>query len=441
MHSLTWEEAQLADGIDPDFHRRDLADAIESGAYPEWDFGIQTFPDTPDQTFQGIDLLDPTKIVPEELAPVQTIGTLTLNANPSNFFAETEQIAFHTGHLVRGIDATDDPLLAARNFSYLDTQLTRLGGPNFQQIPINRPHAPVNDNASRRLPPARRARSASRRTTRTRSTAATRSGPRRRADAVHRRPGTGRGGDQGRGTTRLSYDDHFSQARMFWESMTPVEKDHIVAGVHLRARQVLRAGHQGARAPGARERRRRPVREGGRPASACRHRSPTVPLADVTPSPALSQVGKRWPTDGRLIGILVDENSDADAVRTVRKAVFAAGMVPLLIAPKGGKIFADSGDPLDVQRTLLTARSIEFDTILVAGALTPGAGRRRRPGRQGGRARACTVGGPARRADAQRGVPARKALGGWGAGRGRCSARSATTASPASSPERMASRC
>src|SRR3954453_13645844 len=146
VHSLTWEEAQLANGIDPDFHRRDLADAIESGAYPEWDFGIQTFPDAPEQTFQGIDLLDPTKIVPEELAPVQTIGTLTLNGNVSNFFAETEQIAFHTGHLVRGIDATDDPLLAARNFSYLDTQLTRLGGPNFQQIPINRAHAPVNDN-------------------------------------------------------------------------------------------------------------------------------------------------------------------------------------------------------------------------------------------------------------------------------------------------------
>lgn len=122
-----------------------MADAIETGAFPQWELGIQTFPDTEDQMFEGIDLLDPTKLVPEELAPVQPIGMLTLNANPTNFFAETEQVAFHVGHLVPGIDATDDPLLAARMFSYLDTQLTRLGGPNFAQIPINRPHVPVND--------------------------------------------------------------------------------------------------------------------------------------------------------------------------------------------------------------------------------------------------------------------------------------------------------
>ena len=146
MHSLTWEEAQIAAGVDPDFHRRDLADAIENGAFPEWELGIQVFPDTPEETFEGIDLLDPTKIVPEELAPVQPIGTLVLNANPTNYFAETEQVAFHTGHLVPGIEGTNDPLLQGRNFSYLDTQLTRLAGPNFTQLPINRPHAPVNDN-------------------------------------------------------------------------------------------------------------------------------------------------------------------------------------------------------------------------------------------------------------------------------------------------------
>src|SRR3954468_16213662 len=124
VHSLTWEEAQIAAGVDPDFHRRDLYDAIENGAFPEWDLGIQVFPDTADETFEGIDLLDPTKLVPEELAPVQVIGTLVLNANPTNFFAETEQVAFHTGHLVPGIEATNDPPLQGRNFSYLDTQLT-----------------------------------------------------------------------------------------------------------------------------------------------------------------------------------------------------------------------------------------------------------------------------------------------------------------------------
>ncbi|WP_034263266.1 catalase [Actinospica robiniae] len=145
VHSLVWEEAQLIGGADPDFHRRDLYDAIEAGAYPQWELGVQTFPDTPEQTFEGIDLLDPTKIVPEELAPVRPLGLMTLNGNPTNFFAEVEQVAFHVGHLVPGIDVTDDALLAGRLFSYLDTQITRLGGPNFAQIPINRTHAPVND--------------------------------------------------------------------------------------------------------------------------------------------------------------------------------------------------------------------------------------------------------------------------------------------------------
>ena len=370
VHSLSWEEAQIAGGVDPDFHRRDLADAIEAGAYPEWDFGIQTFPDTPEQMFQGIDLLDPTKLVPEEIAPVQIIGTMTLNANPTNFFSETEQIAFHTGHLVRGIDVTDDPLLAARNFSYLDTQITRLAGPNFPQIPINRPRTSVNSN---------------------------------QRDGFHQQgvpvgvapyhPSSLDGGNpfpaeaantepfidvpapvaaaQKTREAPLSFDDHFSQARLFWASMTPVEKDHIVQAftfelgkvyeqaIKERELQVLAnvdvdlcaqvAAGLGLSVPAA-----------------------TQPVGDVSPSPALSQIGKRWPSDGRLVGILVDDSSDAEGVRAVRTAVLGAGMVPLLIAPKGGKIFAGSGDPLDVQRTLLTARSIEFDAIVVAGAMAPG---------------------------------------------------------------------
>ena len=145
VHSLVWEEAQIAAGADPDFHRRDMADGIENGAFLEWDLGIQVMPDTGDATFQGIDLLDPTKLVPEELAEVQLIGRLTLNRNPTNYFAETEQVAFHVGHVVPGIEVTNDPLLQARLFSYLDTQLTRLGGPNFSQLPINSAHCPVND--------------------------------------------------------------------------------------------------------------------------------------------------------------------------------------------------------------------------------------------------------------------------------------------------------
>ncbi len=227
VHSLVWEEAQITNGVDPDFHRRDLADAIEAGAHPQWELGIQTFPDTPDQTFEGIDLLDPTNLVPEELAPVQPVGLLTLMRNPSNFFAETEQVAFHVGHLVPGVDVTDDPLLAGRLFSYLDTQITRLGGPNFPQLPINRPHAPVNDMLRDGM----------------------------HQTAVHRgvapyRPNSLDGGcpflagaDTGafvETPVRVpeaakvreapeSFADHFSQPRRFWLSMSPIEREHIIA--------------------------------------------------------------------------------------------------------------------------------------------------------------------------------------------------------------------
>ncbi|MER5509559.1 catalase [Streptomyces sp. NPDC002766] len=368
VHSLVWEEAQIAGGVDPDFHRRDLADAIEAGAHPEWELGIQTFPDTPEQTFEGIDLLDPTNLVPEELAPVQPIGLLTLNRNPSNYFAETEQVAFHVGHLVPGIDITDDPLLAGRLFSYLDTQITRLGGPNFPQLPINRPHSPVNDMLRDGM----------------------------HQTAVHRgvapyRPNSLDGGcpftagaDAGAfveapvrvpEATKVreapeSFADHFSQPRRFWLSMSPVEREHIVAAytfelnkcyeqaVKERALQVL-ANIDPELCAG--------VAEGlGLPAP-----KPSVPLVEVEPSPALSQVGHTWPADGRVVGIVAGPDGDLDAVQAVREAILGAGMVPLVVAPKGGIL--GSGDAaVTVQRTYATARSVEFDALLVAGP--PGVG-------------------------------------------------------------------
>ncbi|MER5646377.1 catalase [Streptosporangium sp. NPDC002524] len=369
VHSLVWEEAQLISGVDPDFHRRDLADAIESGAYPQWELGIQVFPDTPEQTFEGIDLLDATKIVPEELAPVQPVGLLTLNANPGNYFAETEQVAFHTGHLVPGIDATDDPLLAGRMFSYLDTQISRLGGPNFAQIPINRPHAPVNDML--------------------------RDG--RHQTAVHSgvapyKPNSLDGGcpffaGAGEGgyvetpvqvpaarkvrEAPASFADHFSQPRQFWLSLTPVEREHVIAAYTFELGKVYE----------------QPIKERvltvlaeidpylcgqvaqglGLPAPA-----PAGPLPPVEPSIALSQLGRTWPTVGRVIGIVADENSDLDAVRAVRRTILDGGMVPLVIAPAGGLLGAGGADPVTVQRTFATARSVEFDALLLAGAPAPG---------------------------------------------------------------------
>lgn len=145
VHSVAWDEAQNISGKDSDFHRRDLWEAIERGDFPEWEFGVQIVPEEDEHKYD-FDLLDPTKIIPEELVPVIRIGKMTLNRNPDNFFAETEQAAFHIGHVVSGIDFTNDPLLQGRLFSYTDTQLLRLGGPNFQEIPINRPINPVVNN-------------------------------------------------------------------------------------------------------------------------------------------------------------------------------------------------------------------------------------------------------------------------------------------------------
>jgi catalase len=145
VHSVLWDEALKISGKDPDFHRRDLWEAIAAGAYPEWELGLQVIEEADEHKF-AFDLLDPTKLVPEEQVPVERVGRLVLDRNPDNFFAETEQVAFHPGHLVPGIEFTDDPLLQGRLFSYTDTQLTRLGGPNFHEIPINRPVAEMHNN-------------------------------------------------------------------------------------------------------------------------------------------------------------------------------------------------------------------------------------------------------------------------------------------------------
>ncbi|GAA3286729.1 catalase [Dactylosporangium vinaceum] len=364
VHSLTWEEAQLIAGVDPDYHRRDLYDAIEAGAFPEWELGLQVFPDTADETFAGVDLLDPTKMVPEELAPVQPVGRMVLDRTPTNFFAEVEQSAFHLGHLPPGIDVTNDPLLQGRLFSYVDTQITRLAGPNFNQIPVNRPHAPVNDMLRDGF----------------------------HQQAVHGgvapyRPNSLDGGnpftagaDQAAfadlpvtvteapkvRASPASFADHYSQVRLFWLSMTPVEREHIINAYTF---ELSRCYHQEIR-----ERQLQclanidpvlcaEVAAGlGLPTPEA-----TEPVADVAPSPALSQVGQAWPPDGRVIGIVVGpQTGGTEDVDAVRRTILGAGMVPLVIGPHGGLI----GD-LTVQRTFAAARSVEFDALLLAAAPAP----------------------------------------------------------------------
>ncbi|MEV0569003.1 catalase [Dactylosporangium sp. NPDC050588] len=363
VHSLVWEEAQMLSGMDPDFHRRDLYDAIESGAYPEWELCVQVFPDTPEETFAGIDLLDPTKIVPEELAPVQAVGKMVLNQTPRDFFAEVEQVAFHPGHLPPGIDVTNDPLLQARLFSYLDTQITRLAGPNFAQIPINRPHAPVNDM----LRDGFHQQAVHAGVAPYRPNSLDGGNPFVAGDAEHAfldTPVTVAAAPKIRANP-ASFDDHFSQARLFWASMSPVEQEHIVRAYTFELgkcyEQAIKERQLQALANIDPVLCAQVAAGLGLPAP-----QPATPVAAVTPSPALSQVGRVWPPDGRTVGVVVDPEGDMADVRALREAVFAAGMVPLLIAPHGGM-----AGGLPVQRTFATGRSIEFDALLLAGAPVP----------------------------------------------------------------------
>ncbi|GAA2526136.1 catalase [Winogradskya humida] len=363
VHSLVWEEAQLAAGTDPDFHRRDMADAIDAGAFLEYELGIQVMPDSDEETFEGIDLLDPTKIVPEELAPVQPIGKLTLNRNPDNYFAETEQVAFHTGHLVPGIEITNDPLMQARMFSYLDTQLTRLGGPNFAQLPINRSHAPVNDNLRDGMHQSVIHRGVAPYLP---NSLAGDEGPEPATEPqggyvqvprlVH--------GEKVRANP-VSFDDHFSQATLFYASMSPVEKLHIVEAFTFELGKVYE----------------QPIREralgvlANVDADLCEQIAAGLgmpapvgkPADNVQPSPALSQISPvPGPIAGRVIGIVAAPGADLAGIGKVRKAFEAKGAFVRVIAPAGGTLGKGARTEI-IERTLLTTRSVEYDAVLIAG--------------------------------------------------------------------------
>ena len=361
IHSLIWEEAQMVNGFDPDFHRRDLADAIEAGAYPKWELGLQVMPDSEDETFEGIDLLDPTKLVPEELCPVQTVGVLTLDRNPENYFAETEQVAFHPGHLVPGIDVTDDPLLQGRLFSYLDTQISRLGGPNFSELPINRPRCPVNDMF----------RDGMHQTAVHQGVAPYKPNsldggnpfsaeddhtlidiPQRVAESVKERRAS------------ASFDDHFSQASLFWVSLTEIERRHLADAF------IFELGKCYEETIRFRELKNLATIDAGLCETVATGLGLEAPEADVPPatdvaaSPALSQIRGKWPVSGRKVGVVASANTPFEQVRTLRAAIGDAGMVPLLIAPTGGSLGEGEG-AIPVERTYATMRSVEFDAVVL----------------------------------------------------------------------------
>jgi len=362
VHSLVWDEAQKIAGADPDFHRRDLWESIEAGAFPEYELGVQIV-DEKDELKYGFDMLDATKLLPEELVPVRRIGKLTMNRNPDNFFAETEQVAFCVGNVVPGIDFTNDPLMQARLFSYLDTQLTRLGGPNFAEIPINRPVAPVHNHQS---------------DGHMRTTINT-------GKALYH-PNTVGGGcpylaspDAGayvHYTERVeghkirerseSFKDHFSQATLFFRSLSKPEQQHLIEACQFELGKVER-----------KEIRQRVVEHFARidgelataVASAVGVTAPRGKNGSAPrPSPALSMANTVKNTiKGRMIAALVAPGVAGRELAAVRKALEADGAKVEIIAPALGTVATSDGTPLEATKSLLTVKSVLFDAVLVPG--------------------------------------------------------------------------
>ncbi len=367
--SLVWDEAQKLAGKDTDFHRRDLWESIEMGDYPEWELGVQIVAEEDEHKFD-FDLLDPTKIIPEELVPVTPLGKMVLDRNPDNFFAEVEQVAFCPGHIVPGIDFSNDPLLQGRLFSYTDTQISRLGGPNFHEVPINRPVAPNHNNQ----------RDAQHRSTIHKGRAAyepnsidggwpkeTPAGPqdggfesyqeRIEAHKVRERS--------------ESFGDHFSQATLFFNSMSEHEKEHIIAAYsfelgkvereHIRARQVneILANIDLTLAARVAANLGLPAPKAGTVAAV---------KTSLKQSPALSQANL-LPGDivSRKVAVLVANGVDGKAVEAIKAALMAKGAHAKVLGPTSAPVTTADGQSLPVDASAEGLPSVAFDAVFVPG--------------------------------------------------------------------------
>ena len=376
VHSLVWDEAVKLGGKDADYHRRDLWEAIDKGHYPEWEFGVQIVPEEDEHKFD-FDLLDATKLIPESMVPVQIIGKITLNRNPDNYFAETEQVAFHPGHLVPGIDFSNDPLLQGRLFSYTDTQLSRLGSPNFHEIPINRPIASVDNNQ--------------------------RDGHMRHTivkGRVSYEPNSLGGGcpmqrpwEQGgfvsypakmagekKRIRSETFADHFSQAALFWRSQSTWEQDHIVAAFCFELGKVEVAA--------VRERMVSTLTQVD--ASLAKRVAAGLGMDVPAPPPGINNVSRSNKPDidaalsmassrkgggglnkpsivGRKVAVLLAGGVDSKAIDVVRNAVEAGGATIKLIAPRLGEIKDTNGNTVAVDHSLPTVASVLFDAVFIPG--------------------------------------------------------------------------
>lgn len=384
-HAVVWDEAVKISGNDPDFHRRDLWEAIEMGNFPEWELGVQIVPEADEDKFE-FDLLDPTKIIPEELVPVTIIGKMVLNRNPDNFFAETEQVAFHPGHVVPGIDFTNDPLLQGRLFSYTDTQLSRLGSPNFHEIPINRSIAPVYNNQ--------------------------RDGHMRQEINVGRvsySPNSLGGGcpyqakiaeggfasfservDAHKVRQRSeSFSDHFGQAKLFFNSQTQVEKNHIIRALRfelgkvettaIRVRmlgilsqidiELAEKVAQGLRltVPAVPE---QPMNHGVSPENLGGKQEPKTVNSSVEFSQALSMINNPTVTPtiaSRKVAIVCADGVDEQAVLNIKIALVKEDAKGFIIAPYQGNVKTDKGGEIAVDFSFLTCSSVLFDAVFIPG--------------------------------------------------------------------------
>jgi catalase len=365
--SCVWDEAVKINGADPDFHRRDLFEAIEKGDFPEWEFCIQAFDQKTADSFD-FDVLDATKLIPEEIVPLEVIGKIVLNRNPDNFFAETEQAAFHPGHVPPGIDFSNDPLLQGRLFSYTDTQLLRLGGPNFHELEINRPRCPMHnfqrDGVQRQTVHTGRVSYE--------PNSLDPTGPRESPSFGFATFVAQNSEDEQGDKLRIrpeSFADHYSQARMHFRSLAEPEQRHIIsafafelAKVETMAIRTRMLGHLmiidealGAAVEGALG------MEGMADAI-----TPAQDPIDMELSPTLSLIKKAEPTlRGRKVAALITDGVDDKVIGALRKAVESEGATLAIVGPKIGGAISSKGKSITVDQALSGAPSVMFDAVAI----------------------------------------------------------------------------
>ncbi|MGV2186578.1 catalase [Rhizobium rhizogenes] len=370
MQSLVWDEALKLQAADNDYHRRDLFETIAAGHFPEWELGLQLFDDKFAESLP-YDVLDPTKLIPEEILPLKIVGRMVLDRNPDNFFAETEQVAFCPANIVPGVDFTNDPLLQGRLFSYLDTQKSRLGTANFHQLPINAPKCPVmnfqRDGQMQMNVPKGRANYEPNSLSENGEPGGPRECPVTGFQTFAHQAGEGEQGDKLRARGEL-FADHYSQARLFWKSQTPSEQAHIASAFAFELSKVqleqvpprmvgnllnvdTALGNRVAAGLGI-------VLPNKNP--------PAREPVDLTPSPALSiHRNMKNTIEGRQIGILIAAGSDAKAISDLVKSLTKAGATPFIVAPKVGETKLSDGNTIRADGQLLGSPSQLFDAVAV----------------------------------------------------------------------------